>query len=247
MIIDDTRKKKRIVEKSRKEVDKSKIILLLVLSVFSIFIILFYQVYRGSRENFNYIKEDKKEYLIYTRYNQNNKEVPYINVASESVSAANNSILDYCNNFINNDEANVSYQYNLNGNYLSLVIRVIDNSSGIPKIFFKTYNVDLKKKAIMSAVDLLNYFNVNEDIVYARVYNKFLDMYNEEVEQGFLEKDLCDFDCYVKLRGVDNISDNLSYYIKNGKLIAFKPFTYVSIYREESYFTEESFEFTISA
>ena len=50
----------------------------------------------------------------------------------------------------------------------------------------------------------------------------------------------------MKWRGVTKYLDHVSYYVRDGKLIAFKSFIAHSIFGEEEYFTDKSFEFEIA-
>ena len=40
--------------------------------------------------------------------------------------------------------------------------------------------------------------------------------------------------------------DSVYYYIENGKLIAYRPFTIYSVYGEEEFFTEDDYAFYIA-
>ena len=197
-------------------------------------------------KHFNYMKVDKGEHIVYTRYNQNSKEVPYVNINSADVKSLNDSIVDYCNNYVNSDDIKIKYEYSINGNYLSLVIKVINNKELPSKMIFKTYNVSLKNRTVLTDQDLTDYFKVNNDIVSARIHNRFLEMYKDEVAQGYIEEMECDYTCYLGYRGVTDYLEDINYYIKDGKLVAYKPFIYSSIFGEEEYFTEDSFIFELT-
>lgn len=240
-------KKKRLEEKDEvKNLDKSKAVKLLILCICSIILIIASQIYKSYKQNFNYLKVDKSEYIVYTRYNQNSKEVPYINVNSNDVKNLNEKIVEFCNDYVNIDDAKITYEYNINGNYLSLVIKVINNKEFPSKIVFKTYNINLKNRSVMSDEELLNYFRVNEDLLYAKINNRFIEMYKDEVAQGYMEEAECNYECYLGYRGVDDYLSELNYYIKDGKLVVYKPFIYSSIFGEEEYFNEDSFIFPIT-
>ena len=240
-------KKRRLEEKdTEKNLDKPKVIKLLILCILAIIVIIATQVYKSYMKNYNYMKVDKSERIVYTRYNQNSKEVPYININSSDIKSLNESIVHYCNKYVNSDDIKLKYDYSINGNYLSLVIKVI-NTKGLPaKMIFKTYNVSLKNRESLSDEDLIKYFNVNNDIIYARIHNRFLEMYKDEVTQGYIEEMECDYNCYLGYRGVTDYLEDINYYIKDGKLVVYKPFIYSSIFGEEEYFTEDSFIFELT-
>lgn len=240
-------KKRRLEEKDdEKNLDRSKAIKLLILCVLAIIVIIATQIYKSYMKNFNYMKVDRGEHIVYTRYNQNSKEVPYVNINSSDVKSLNDSIVDYCNNYVNSDDIKIKYEYSINGNYLSLVIKVINTKELPAKMLFKTYNVSLKNRTVLTDQDLTDYFKVNNDIVSARIHNRFLEMYKDEVAQGYIEEMECDYTCYLGYRGVTDYLEDINYYIKDGKLVVYKPFIYSSIFGEEEYFTEDSFIFELT-
>lgn len=240
-------KKRRLEEKdTEKNLDKPKVIKLLILCILAIIVIIATQVYKSYMKNYNYMKVDRSERIVYTRYNQNSKEVPYINIDSSDIKAVNESIVAYCNNYVNSDDIKLKYDYSINGNYLSLVIKVINTKELPSKMIFKTYNVSLKSREALSDEDLISYFKINNDIVYARIHNRFLEMYKDEVTQGYIEEMECDYTCYLGYRGVTDYLEDINYYIKDGKLVVYKPFIYSSIFGEEEYFTEDSFIFELT-
>lgn len=240
-------KKRRLEEKdTEKNLDKSKAVRLLILCIFAIIVIIGTQIYKNYMKNFNYMKIDRSERIVYTRYNQNSKEVPYVNIDSSEVKALNDSIVDYCNNYVNSDDIQISYDYSINGNYLSLVIKVRNDKEVPSKMIFKTYNVSLKNRMPLTDQDLINFFKVNEDIISARIHNRFLELYKDEVTQGYIEENECDYTCYLGYRGVDDYLEDINFYIKDGKLVVYKPFIYSSIFGEEEYFTEDSFIFELT-
>lgn len=240
-------KKRRLEEKDDdKNVDKTKAIKLLLICILLIIVIIVVQIYKNYTKNFNYMKVDKSEYIVYTRYNQNSKEVPYVNINSSDVKSLNDNIVDYCNNYVNIDGAQIKYEYSINGNYLSLVIKVINNKEYPSKIIFKTYNINLKTRTVLSDQELLDYFKINDGVINAKIHNGFLEMYKDEVTQGYIEEMECNYDCYLGYRGVDDYLTDLNYYIKDGKLVVYKPFIYSSIFGEEEYFTEDSFIFELT-
>lgn len=240
-------KKRRLEEKdTENNLDRSKAVKLLILCLFTIIAIICTQIYKNYMKNYNYMKVDKGEHIVYTRYNQNNKEVPYINIDSSDIKSLNESIVEFCNNYINTEDIKLKYEYSINGNYLSLVIKIINDKEYPSKMIFKTFNVNLKNRTALSDEDLMNYFNINQDIVNARIHNRFLEMYKDEVAQGYIVEGECDYTCYLGYRGVDDYLTDLNYYIKDGKLVVFKPFVYSSIFGEEEYFTEDSFIFELT-
>ena len=50
----------------------------------------------------------------------------------------------------------------------------------------------------------------------------------------------------ITKKQLDDYLENVSYYVENGDLYAYKPFVFYSIYGEENYFTDDSFEILVA-
>ncbi len=253
MIINDkTPNKKRHLEeieepRKKKNPNKNKALFLMVVCFLLIVIIIAYTLLRNYNKDFNYMKEDLSEHIVYTRYKINKQEVPYVNIKSKSITSVNKDIVTFCNNFKEYEKIQITYDYNINGKYLSLVIKV--KTYGVNDwndVYFHTYNIDLKARSFISEENLLKRFKITDELLEARIHNKFVEYYNDELEQGYLQEEECDYDCYIKYRGFEEYRDDISYYIKDHKLIVYKPFETRSIFGEEEYFTDESFEIPIT-
>ncbi len=247
MIINTDIKKKHLEEKEAPKKTNNKPILLLLLSILLIIFIIFYVIVKSYYSNYNYLKEDKKEYLVYTRYNQNNIEVPYINVKSNNIQSINNEIVNYCNKYSHIENIQISYEYDISGKYLSLIINILNEDAEYgPEVNFKTYIIDLKSKKIIKDKELLEMFNVSLDTVSEKIKGQLEEYYNDEVKEGYLEKEECNYECFLKYRDINNYLDDIEYAIKGGKLVVFKPFKFKSIYGEEEFFNDSHFEFEIT-
>ncbi|MBQ8131195.1 MAG: hypothetical protein IJ193_01750 [Bacilli bacterium] len=241
--------KKRHLEEPEKKnnSNKNKAIGLLVLCIALIIVVILYALFRNYTKDFNYLKEDMSEHLVYTRYKINKQEVPYVNIKSDSITSVNKNIVEFCNNFKEYDKIKLSYEYSINGNYLSLVIKVKTNHvNDWEDVYFMTYNIDLKQRSFIDEEHIKQKFKVTDELLNAKIHNQFVDYYNDEIEQGFLVEEECDYDCYIKNRGFEEYTQDLSFYIKDSKLIVFKPFDTESVYGEEEYFTDENFEIPIT-
>lgn len=247
MIINTDIKKKHLEEKEAPKKTNNKPIILLLLSILLIIFIIFYVIVKSYYSNYNYLKEDKKEYLVYTRYNQNNIEVPYINVKSNNIQSINNEIVNYCNKYSHIENIQISYEYDISGKYLSLIINILNEDAEYgPEVNFKTYIIDLKSKKIIKDKELLEMFNVSLDTVSEKIKGQLEEYYNDEVKEGYLEKEECNYECFLKYRDINNYLDDIEYAIKGGKLVVFKPFKFKSIYGEEEFFNDSHFEFAIT-
>ena len=247
MIINTKENKKHLEETEHpKNTSKPKALILLAICIVSIIVIIVYQIYMNYNSNFNYLKTDRGEALVYTSYSQNKKEVPCINVDSQDIRNINNDIVDFCNNYVNSEASEIKYEYSLSGNYLSVVVKVVDELEGKPIIVFKSYVVNLNTKTALTKEEIYNLFNVTDDIIYAKIHNKYIDYYDEECKEGYLEEQQCNFDCFLEMRGGNEYLNNIQYFIRDGKLSLFKPFDVSLAFGEDEFYTEDRFEFQIS-
>lgn len=234
---------------SRLEDNTKRTIVVIGCIVISIIIVVLALAQR-STDNFNNIKLDKSKYLVYSKVEQSEgtypKYVPYINIKGDIIKQANSDIDTFVANYIESDNALITYEYNINGIILSVVVKVIDYKVDYaPEIYFRTYNVNLETKKLISDESLLEFFNADQNQISTQIENQFKGYYADLVEEGYYEPRECDYECFLGYRDVSNYLDNLNYYVKDGNLIAFKPFIFYSIFNDEEYFKEEHFEFLL--
>lgn len=234
------------------KIDKdTKFILMVSISVFVIIFIIFYASQRGKNDNFNNIKEDKSNYLVYTKYEKKGKiystYIPYVNIDSEIVKSVNEDIDLFVSEFMSSKKANISYDYDINGIILSLVIKIVDyDTNYAPQPYFRTYNINLNTLELLSDEALFNYFGITEGDAEAAIEKQFNYYYDKIVEENYYTRQECNYKCFLKYREVDNYLDRAVYYIDDGNLIAYKPFVFYSVFGEEEYFKDKHFKFLIA-
>jgi len=214
-------------------------------------IIIYYSYIKTYNIEYDRLKKEVNKYLVYTKYEDKNnnysKYVPYININSPTADQVNNDIDEYLLEYINIKKTNITYEFSISGDLLSLVLRVSDYQDEYePKIFFKTYIINLETLNLVSDQELLELYQIDETTVNNAIAAYFNQYYEELVEKGFYDPNVCDYSCYLKYREVDNYLDNINYYVKNGNLYVYKPFTYYSIFGDENYFNEKHFVFKIT-
>lgn len=239
--------KKRV----KKRLDKStKKIIIICGSIFLIVFLLFYVYNRKQNENYNNIKRDKSEYLVYTKYKKTNSSykvfVPYVNIKGNAISQVNKDIDLFTGEFIRSKMCSVIYEYDINGIILSLVVKVIDNDTEYaPDTYYRSYNINLATLEVIADDALLDFFGTDLNTVESLISNQFKYYYQELVNEEYYHSNECNYNCFLSYRGVDDYMENVSYYVKNGDLIAYRPFTIYSIYGEEEYFEDEDYEFVL--
>lgn len=176
-------------------------------------------------------------------------EVPAINILDDRVKKINQSILDIYEDATSHGEYDYQYEFNRSANILSLKISYAyylnDDASEITR-FFHTYNIDLKTGKFISDVELLNMFGVTPKRLNEFLAIKFQSYYNELVNYGYYTSKSCDYECFLKNRGItSNYTDDIYLYVDHGSLVLFKFYYKVSKYAEESYFIDDSYQIMV--
>ncbi len=241
--------------KSIKRENKFSLLQKVIVVTFAAFAIVFCIIsfyMKKQEENYKKIKMSSSNYLVYTKYQDEGDGsyyilVPYVNIKGEVVKAINEDIDLFLNDFIHDKNSVITYEYEINGFILSIIIKVIDyDTEYAPHPYFRGYNINLETQELISDESLLSYFGVNEEFVSAKISNQLLSYYDDLVRDNYYHSAECDYSCFLKYREIDNVLDNVVFYIKSGKLIAYRPFIFMSIYGEEEYFEDKDFEFTIT-
>ena len=238
-----------MIEKFNKMDNSKKIPIVIGVVAVLIIIIVLFSIFGNKGSNYDSIKENEKKSFVYTKSSSENKpfytEIPYVNIKDIGI---NEDIDSFYSDFIDNERVILSYDYNINGKVLSLVLKAVDydNNDDVPKIYFKSYNINLQDKLLLSDDDVLGLYEVSIDDVNTKIEKKFKKWYKDIVKNGYIDEDECDYECFLEYREVENYMDDVVYSIEKGKLIAYKSFNVYSVLGEESYFKEKDFKFVIS-
>lgn len=237
-----------MIEKFKGLDDNKKIPIVIGINLVLIILIIVYACLR-SNSSYKTIMEDDKKTIVYTSISKKNDDffinVPYVNI--KDLNSVNEDIDLYVSDFTDNEMVRLTYEYEINGKVLSLVIKAIDyDTDDVPDVHFKTYNINLDTKTLLSDDDMLSLYNVTYDDVYKVIEKKFKYWYKDLIKKEYFDEEECDYESFLENRDVEDYMDNISYYIEEGKLVAYKPFVFYSIIGEESYFKEKDFKFVIS-
>lgn len=227
---------------------KSMYIACIVLAIISIILVIWYSL--SNKGEYNKIKIDKSKAIVYTQYtktqNKKTTQVPYINVSSTAVKAVNTQIKQFSSYYLNADDNNIiNYKYDINGDILSLFIEVIYYNKKVPFLTFKTYNINLETLDALTNAQILQLYNIEESAVENKIKARFEYFFKDEREKNIFDEE-CDYECFLGMRGIKNYTDNIHYYIDEGKLYIYKEFNVHSIYDEEDYYKSSDFKIKIS-
>lgn len=221
------------------------------MAIISIILIALFAYYQYNSKNYNYLKEDKGEYIVYTKTAETStkytKEIPYLNMKSNNMKSINSQIQQFGNKYLNIEKSILNYEYNINGDILSLILKAASyENNNYPEVEFLSFNINLETEEVIDDETLLSYYGIDSNYVSERIEKQFKVYYSELVQEKYFASKECNFNCFLDVRNVKSYLKNIEYYIDGGSLYAYKPFLVVSIYGEENYFTEEDFVFAIA-
>ena len=205
--------------------------------VFIILILLYGILLLTNKTELNL--QDKNKDIIYDKVNNKNKKIPYVNLVGEDINKINENIDLFVKDYLNENNSNVSYEYNKNGNILSILIRIIYyNGVDAPEIKFTSYNILLNDSYLISDDELFTLINSNKGEVNKIIENSFIDYYNEsEIRKNLSYQDFIKYRDYYF-----NIDKDISYYIDNNKIYGYININKGMDYSEYEYFQDLSFK-----
>jgi hypothetical protein len=194
-----------------------------IFPIIFILLIIGYFIYNKYTENYNYLKKDKSQYLVYTiakrQSGSYNQYKPYINLKGRIGEIVNNDIDEYLKNFAKENIC-ITYEYDLSGKVLSLILKVQDYSyaESASILNFRTYNINLDTLEILSKEQLLSYYELTNEDLEVRLNEQIHNYYNE------LELNKCDYNCFLKSRNITEDLEDAEYFVRDSKLVIFKPY-----------------------
>ena len=211
----------------------------IAVAVVFIIIIVGYFFYNKSEDNYNNLKADSSKELVYTESQTQHdfyyQYKPVLNLKDE-VGVLVNKDIDEFMGYFNNDNIGVTYESDLSGKVLSLVIKVEDHSyaESATVLYFRSYNINLDNLELLSDEVLFSYFDLNSEDVNILLDNGIENYYNSLVDSNLLKTSNCNYNCFITSRNFADALKNVSYYVRDGKLIAFVPYTYLSLNAEDA-------------
>ena len=173
--------------------------------------------------------------------------LPTVTIDGADTSSVNSEIKADYDEVVASGNSSFNYQYSINNNYFSLVtiILLVDNQTNYTYPVFKTYNFSLSTNRLVNDNELLAAFNKDEDDVSTTLENKFKEYYQRELKEYYLDKNECDYECFLERREVDSYDTDNYLYVENNTLKFFHGFMIFSNIGEEEFYKDESFLYTV--
>ena len=237
------------IKNNSKRLTSEHILMLSIVGV-ALIIMLAYSIHNYNVNNYNYIKIDKSKDLIYTIFydtaNDYIKDVPYVNMNAPHIEEVNNRINSFVEKYKTLNRAIITYEYEINGQILSLITKAISYETNYAaKVEFISFNINVETQEVLDDSTILSLYGIDTNYVKERIKNQLQKYHTEIVKEGYYSLQQCNFNCFLKWRDIEDYLDGVSYYIKEGKLYAYKPFVFASIFGEEEYFKDDDFQFLI--
>ncbi len=231
-----------------------RIIIILVITI-GIGLVTFFIVNRFFNKNktidYQEFLENPEKDIVYSSEDSTIKDndiVPVINIRNNSVEKINEKIMNSYQDYLGKFTDGFTYQYNVSGKILSILIKSSQRYHDATHFDFvyQTYNLDLEDFHLLTEKELFEMFNLKSEKVDYFIAYKFMNYYNDLVDKKYFSESACDFSCFLDSKGViDFLLDN-HYYIRDNHLEVYKYFNIFTEYKEQNYFTEDSFRFVIT-
>lgn len=215
------------------------------LTIILLILLIGYGIYVIQNNNKNVIIDSSKD-IVFTIYKSTSykQEVPNINIKKLN-NNINNEINKLVEPYLEKENVSIEYKYNINGNILSLIIIISETKDeSAPNLYFKTYNINLKKLKVLSDKEVLNLFDTNKSKITKGINEIFTNYYNEELEYSIIPN--MTYQEYLKMRKLDNINDKLYFYISNNNLEVFVQYNIFSEVEKSFYLEDVGYSFNLN-
>lgn len=173
---------------------------------------------------------------------------PVINISSSDVARLNENIRQDYKEVTSDNYAQYTYQYAVSKDYLSIALfsNKTTEDSTYPYTEIKTYTVRLKNNSYVSDAELYQDFSISEKELASHFEKVMKQYYKEEVKKGILYEPECNYECFLKVRGVNSYLENINLFVKDNKLMYYRPFTVVTVFGDETFYEDKKEDFLFS-
>lgn len=205
-------------EKYRKEI----IILGIVIIIPIIFIGLYY-MFRNPVE---------------TKGEKNGSKLPYINISGKDTDAINKYLEDLYKNYSNNKKSKLTYKTEKYKNIISLLVSIDEYNNETNETIRKYLGFNVKEDGtFIDKEEMAELFGYSLEEIVDKVDKKLKDYYQDEIIEGYIDSNECSYNCYLSYaRGINNILNEISLVIENGKLAVYINLSKDDINGDKAYF-----------
>lgn len=232
---------------------KKTILFLTCLFLFFLTFFLLSFVFSSFKKEGTKNKKEKNKAYVYTK---GKKQIetsgiysyyPYLNLEGEDAKIVNEEFLSLYEEEKENTLRQVTYDYEVSNDFLSIVLfqKEINKDTLKTNTIITTYVFSISKKTRYENNTLLSLFGKTEEEVEKGRDEKLLKIYEQEVEEKKLYKNVCDYACFLRTIGVKEKVGNVSYYIRKKKLYFFYPYDLFALSSDDAQAIKDNFLFPV--
>ncbi len=220
--------------------NKKKSIIIIIILLILLLLILW-----PKEDDKNKIYTASRYVITYesTKIDKAVSKLPYINLKGEDINIVNNAIMIKYYECEELEDRYMDYEYYSNDKVLSLIVKVYLLEDDFIPSEIEFYNFDMNGKRLTNN-DLKELYNVDDTLVEESLNTQVKKYYNYEVQKGYINKNTCDYNCYIKLYPSDYLN-TLEYYVKNNSLYTYFYFNIDSNFAYDSNKPFDIFRFKI--
>ncbi len=179
---------------------------------------------------------------VYTKKHNKDSSLPQVNSSSNDVDAIND-LLENLYNKYTKEGSKFNYKKFENNDVISLLVIIDEYRSDRYVKKYLSYNIDKKTNKFLTNEELLKLYNSDLEQVKEKVNKRLNVYYTEEGQEGYFEKNECDYECYLSyMRGIDILVDNISLIVEDNKLVAYINLNIDSFSDDEEYFESLNYD-----
>ena len=205
-------------EKYRKEI----IILGIVIIVPIIFIGLYY-IFRSPVE---------------TKGEKNGSKLPYINISGKDTDAINEYLETLYKQYSSDKKSKLTYKTEKYKNIISLLVSIDEYNNETNETIKKYLAFNVKQDGtFVDKEEMAELFGYSLEEIVDKVDKKLNEYYQDEAIEGYIDSNECSYNCYLSYaRGINNILNEISLVIENGKLTVYINLSKDDINGDKEYF-----------
>ena len=205
-------------EKYRKEI----IILCIVIIIPIIFIGLYY-IFRNPVE---------------TKGEKNGSKLPYINISGKDTQAINKYVEELYKKYSSDKKSKLTYKTEKYNDIISLLVSIDEYNKDINETIKKYLGFNVKQDGtFIDKEELAELFGYSLEEIVDIVDKKLNEYYQNEIVEGYIDSNECNYNCYLSYaRGINNILDEISLVVENGKLTVYINLSKDNINGDKEYF-----------
>lgn len=142
-----------------------------------------------------------------------------------------NQFLEIVKNNLEKNDLEYNIEKYKNKEIYSMLLTIYDEQTE-----YITYNIDLNTNEAIDNEKIVNKFDLSLEDIKNKIEECLKKYYDEEINQGYVDSNECDFDCYKIHRNMDDIESSYVLFVKKDKLYIYMNMALDSVWGDRDYF-----------